>query len=43
MLLCRQRRADAEGIAPRIEYVKPSEEKDFLDRYIEQLYLRRWP
>jgi len=43
MLLCRQRRADAEWIAPRIEHVKLSEEKDFLDRYVEQLYLRRWP
>jgi len=43
MLLCRQRRADAEWIAPRIEHVKLSEDKDFLDRYVEQLYLRRWP
>jgi uncharacterized 2Fe-2S/4Fe-4S cluster protein (DUF4445 family) len=43
MLLCRQRRADAEWIVPRIEHVKLSEEKDFLDRYIEQLYFRRWP
>jgi uncharacterized 2Fe-2S/4Fe-4S cluster protein (DUF4445 family) len=43
MLLCRQRRADAERIAPRIEHVKLSDEEDFLDRYIQQLYLRRWP
>jgi uncharacterized 2Fe-2S/4Fe-4S cluster protein (DUF4445 family) len=43
ILLCRQRRADAERIAPRIEHVKLSDERDFLDRYVEQLYLRRWP
>jgi uncharacterized 2Fe-2S/4Fe-4S cluster protein (DUF4445 family) len=43
MLLCRQRRADAERIAPRIEHVKLSDEKDFLDRYVEQLYLKRRP
>jgi uncharacterized 2Fe-2S/4Fe-4S cluster protein (DUF4445 family) len=43
MLLNRQRRADAERIAPRIEHIKLSEEADFVDRYIEQLYLRSWP
>jgi len=43
MLLSRQRRADAERIAPWIEHVKLSDERDFLDRYVEQLYLRRWP
>jgi uncharacterized 2Fe-2S/4Fe-4S cluster protein (DUF4445 family) len=43
MLLCRQRRADAERIASRIEHIKLSDEADFLDRYIEQLYLKSWP
>jgi uncharacterized 2Fe-2S/4Fe-4S cluster protein (DUF4445 family) len=43
MLLCQQRRADAERIAPRIEHVKLADEENFLDRYIEQLYLRPWP
>jgi uncharacterized 2Fe-2S/4Fe-4S cluster protein (DUF4445 family) len=43
MLLCRQRRADAERIAPRIEHIKLSDEEDFLERYVEQLYLRCWP
>jgi uncharacterized 2Fe-2S/4Fe-4S cluster protein (DUF4445 family) len=42
ILLCRKRREDAERIAPRIEHVKLSEEEDFLDRYIQELYLRRW-
>ena len=42
MLLCRQRRADAERIAPRIEHVKLGDEEDFMERYVEQLYLRRW-
>ena len=41
MLLSYERREDAERIAPRIEHVKLSEE-DFLDRYINELYLRRW-
>jgi uncharacterized 2Fe-2S/4Fe-4S cluster protein (DUF4445 family) len=43
MLLCRQRREEAERIAPRIEHIKLSEEENFLDRYVEGLYLRRWP
>jgi uncharacterized 2Fe-2S/4Fe-4S cluster protein (DUF4445 family) len=43
MLLCRERRADAERIASQIEHVKLSDEEDFLERYVEQLYLRRWP
>ena len=42
MLLSYERREDAERIAPRIEHVKLSEEEDFLDRYINELYLRRW-
>jgi uncharacterized 2Fe-2S/4Fe-4S cluster protein (DUF4445 family) len=42
ILLCRKRREDAERIAPCIEHVKLSEEEDFLDRYIQELYLRRW-
>ena len=43
MLLNRERRKDAERIVLRIEHVRLSEERDFLDRYVEQLYLRRWP
>ena len=43
MLLCRERREDAERIAPRIEHVKLSEEENFLDRYLQELYFRRWP
>jgi len=43
MLLSRERRAEAEQIAPRIEHVKLSEDEDFLDRYINELYLRCWP
>jgi uncharacterized 2Fe-2S/4Fe-4S cluster protein (DUF4445 family) len=43
MLLWQQRRADAERIALWIEHIKLSEEEDFLDRYVEGLYLRRWP
>ena len=43
ILLSRGRREDAERIAPQIEHVKLSEEEDFLDRYIKELYLRRWP
>ena len=43
ILLCQERREDAERIAPRIEHVKLSEEEDFLDRYIKALYFRRWP
>jgi uncharacterized 2Fe-2S/4Fe-4S cluster protein (DUF4445 family) len=43
ILLCRQRREDAERIAPRIEHIKLSDEEDFLDRYVRELYLRRWP
>ena len=43
MLLCRRRREDAENIAPRIEHVKLSEEEGFLDRYVQELSLRRWP
>ncbi|NPV06853.1 MAG: DUF4445 domain-containing protein [Anaerolineae bacterium] len=43
MLLSRERRADAERIAPRIGHVKLSEEADFLDRYVRELYLRPWP
>ncbi len=42
MLLCRNRREDAERIARRIEHVKLSEEEDFLDRYVQELYLRSW-
>ena len=42
MLLSRKRREDAERMAPRIEHVKLSEEEDFLDQYVKQLYLRRW-
>lgn len=43
MLLCQERRKDAEGIAPRVQHVKLSEEENFLDRYLDELYLRRWP
>jgi len=43
MLLCRERREDAERIAPRIEHVKLSEQKDFLDQYMEALSFRPWP
>jgi uncharacterized 2Fe-2S/4Fe-4S cluster protein (DUF4445 family) len=43
MLLCRQRRNDAERIAPKIEHVKLSNEEDFLNRYIKELHLRPWP
>ena len=43
MLLCRERREDAERIAPQIEHVKLSEEEGFLDRYVQNLYLRHWP
>ena len=43
MLLSRQRRKDAERIAPAIEHVKLSDEENFLNRYIEELHLRRWP
>ena len=43
MLLSRQRRKDAERIAPAIEHVKLSDEENFLNRYIKELHLRRWP
>jgi len=43
MLLSLERRADAEGLARRIEHVRLSEEEDFLNRYVDQLYLKRWP
>jgi uncharacterized 2Fe-2S/4Fe-4S cluster protein (DUF4445 family) len=43
MLLSRERREDAERIAPQIRHVRLSEEEDFLDRYVEGLHLRRWP
>jgi len=43
MLLCRERRADAERVAPRVEHVRLSEEENFLDRYVAQLQLGRWP
>ena len=43
MLLSRERRWDAERIAPKIEHVKLSEEEDFLERYVEELNLRYWP
>ena len=43
MLLCQERREDAERIAPRIRHVKLSEDEGFLDRYVKELYLRRWP
>ena len=42
MLLCRERRADAERLAPTIEHVKLSEEENFLDRYVAELQLGRW-
>jgi len=43
MLLSCERREDAERVAPIIEHVRLSEEEDFLDRYINELYLRPWP
>jgi len=43
MLLSRERREDAERIAPQVEHVKLAEEEDFLDRYVQELYLRGWP
>jgi uncharacterized 2Fe-2S/4Fe-4S cluster protein (DUF4445 family) len=43
MLLSRDRREDAERIAPQVEHVKLAEEEDFLDRYVQELYLRGWP
>lgn len=42
MLLNRERREDAERIAPRVEHVRLSEEEDFLDRYVQELSLRHW-
>jgi uncharacterized 2Fe-2S/4Fe-4S cluster protein (DUF4445 family) len=42
MLICRQRREDAERIAPMIGHIKLAEEENFLDRYVAGLYLRRW-
>jgi uncharacterized 2Fe-2S/4Fe-4S cluster protein (DUF4445 family) len=42
MLLCRQRRQDAERIARMVEHVKLSEEENFLDRYVAELQLRSW-
>jgi uncharacterized 2Fe-2S/4Fe-4S cluster protein (DUF4445 family) len=43
MLLCRERREDAERLAPRIEHVRLAEEENFLDRYVKELSLGRWP
>ena len=43
ILFSRERREDIERIALQIEHVKLSEQENFLDRYIEELYLRRWP
>jgi uncharacterized 2Fe-2S/4Fe-4S cluster protein (DUF4445 family) len=43
MLLNRQRREDAERIAPRVEHVRLSEEDDFLERYVQELSLGPWP
>jgi len=43
MLLCQERREDAERIALRIKHVKLSEEENFLNLYLKELYLRRWP
>jgi uncharacterized 2Fe-2S/4Fe-4S cluster protein (DUF4445 family) len=43
MLLCRQRREDAERLAPAVVHVKLSEQEGFLDSYVAQLQLGRWP
>ncbi len=42
MLLCRERRADAERLARTIEHGKPSEGENFLDRYVAELQLGSW-
>jgi len=42
MLLNQQRREDAERIAPQVEHVRLSEEEDFLQRYVQELFLGRW-
>ena len=43
MLLCRERREGAERLAPTIEHVRLSEDESFLDRYVAELQLGRWP
>jgi len=43
MLLSRAKRRDAERIVGQIEHVKLSEEDGFLDRYVQELSLGRWP
>jgi uncharacterized 2Fe-2S/4Fe-4S cluster protein (DUF4445 family) len=43
MLLCRERREDAERLAHQIEHVRLAEEEDFLERYVKELSLGRWP
>ena len=43
ILLSQERRADVERIAPRVQHVKLSEGEGFLERYVNELYLKPWP